>query len=81
MKLVYMEWVDSYGCSSDWISLEDCKPKELVCKSVGWLLFDGPECKVIVPHIAEESPNTIAQGCGDMTIPTSAIRKIVDLVV
>ncbi len=80
MRLVMIEWVDSFGCSADWQELaEVCQPKPIVCKSVGWLFSDGPECKVIVPHIADASENTAQQGCGDMTIPTTCIRRIVDL--
>lgn len=72
-RLVYVQWLDSFGCSSSWqpTKIESCSP--MVCHSVGWLLFDSPECKVIVPHLADR------QGCGDMTIPTVAITKMVDL--
>lgn len=75
MKLVLIEWVDSYGCSAAWASLADCKPSPMVCRSVGWLLHDGEESKVVVPHIADDA----GQGCGDMTIPTEAIRRLVEL--
>jgi hypothetical protein len=80
VKLVVIEWLDSFGCSSTWTSLSDCKPQPLRCKSVGWLLHDGDDCKVLVPHIAQENGNIEqAQGCGDMTIPTAAILSIREL--
>jgi hypothetical protein len=80
MKLVLVEWVDSYGCSPKWQPLEAAVRKPMRCKSVGWLLHDGPDCKVIVPHISDEKTDEIpAQGCGDMTIPNSAILKITSL--
>lgn len=75
MRLVIIEWVDSFGCSSTWQSIQGCEPEALVCRSVGWLLHDGTDCKVIVPHLAEEA----AQGCGDMTIPVGSIRSVRDL--
>ena len=76
MRLVMVEWVDSFGCSADWQELvEDSQPKPIFCKTVGWLFYDGSECKVIVPHIADNGK----QGCGDMTIPTNCIRRISDL--
>ena len=82
MKLVYIEWIDSYGCSSDWNNLENCKPELLLCRSVGWLLHADKTCKVIVPHITQDQHDNIAQqGCGEMTIPTKAVRKIVFLTI
>ena len=54
-------------------------PSTLVCFSVGWLLYDGPECKAVVPHVTVANDNVKRQGCGDMTIPTRAVRDIKDL--
>jgi len=79
MRLVLVEWVDSYGCSPRWGELEDCSPQLLTCKSVGWLLRDGEDCKVVVPHVGGDVPGVKSQGCGEMTIPTSAIVRMVDL--
>jgi hypothetical protein len=81
MRLVLIEWVDSYGCSPQWRELSDCTPELLVCRSVGWLLHDGEDVKVVVPHVIEspESSRIADQGSGDMTIPTSAIRSISDV--
>lgn len=80
MRLVLVEWVDSFGCSPDWQELdEDRRPAPMLCRSVGWLFRDGLECKVIVPHIADV-PDASKQGCGEMTIPTECIRRMVDLV-
>ncbi len=79
MKLVLVEWVDSFGCSSSWKELdEDCQPKPVTCRSVGWLFRNGKDCKVIVPHIADV-PDDTSQGCGEMAIPTKSITRIVDL--
>jgi hypothetical protein len=49
------------------------------CRSVGWLLHDGPDCKLIVPHISEEHADAEEQGCGDMTIPSKAVLSMTDL--
>ena len=77
MRLVLIEWLDSYGCSPHWQTLEDCHAKPLVCRSVGWLLQDDADCKVIVPHLSESSNAPVPpQGCGDMTIPLAAILRI-----
>lgn len=81
MRLVLVEWLDSYGCSSVWQNLTDDAPPVMVCRSVGWLLHDTDDCKVIIPHLSDAShPQTErAQGCGDMTIPTRAVIRLVDL--
>ena len=34
---------------------------------------------VVVPHISTEHPNAEQHGCGDMTIPASSIKKVVEL--
>ncbi len=81
MRLVMIEWVDAFGCSPSWEDLDGlCQPSPITCKSVGWLYSDGPDCKVIVPHVAQPGENNNSQGCGDMTIPVSCISKITDLV-
>lgn len=81
MKLVLIEWVDSHGPLDGWKQIEeDDKPESLICESVGWLLYDGKDCKKIVPHRAgHRNQNIILQGRGDMTIPTRAILKITNL--
>lgn len=79
MRLVLIEWVDSYGCSSSWQQLDGVEPRALTCKSVGWLLRDDAEIKVIVPHVSTPMTDIPAQGCGDMTIPARSVVRMVDL--
>ena len=79
MRLVMIEWVDTFGCSSEWQDLDDDRqPEPMLCRSVGWLFKNGDDCKVIVPHIADV-PGGLKQGCGDMAIPTICVRSIQDL--
>jgi hypothetical protein len=73
--LVLVEWQDSFGCSADWQPVENVRAKPLVCRSVGWLAYDGKDCKVIVPHLSV-APEASQHGCGEMTIPTKAIISI-----
>ncbi len=80
MKLVRILWLDSYGCSPDWRDLKTVVATDLHCESVGWLLHDGDECKVIVPHLTNpHEAISDQQGCGDMTIPVPSILKITEL--
>ena len=52
--------------------------RALVCRSVGWLLLDGMEVKIVAPHM-HENEGVPGQGCGIMTIPSSAVLRIVGL--
>jgi hypothetical protein len=75
--LVFLEWEDSYGCSSKWETLaKNGKPEEMICRSVGWVTSKDKRFVVIVPHIAEIKRLGIQQGCGDMSIPLAAITRI-----
>ena len=79
-RLVFVEWEDSFVGMSGWGETDGARPNVVVCQSVGWLIHDGEDCKLIVPHLS--APNHLfakQQGCGDMTIPASAVRRIVDL--
>ena len=79
MQFVMIEWVDAFGCTPDWRELseaDDWEPAPILCRSVGWLCHDGKECKVVVPHVADSPGDDPKQGCGEMTIPTVAIRAI-----
>lgn len=75
MRLVYVEWLDSFGCSASWQKLSAGSIEPMLCKSVGWLLHDGPSCKVVVPHVSEGTD----EGCGDMTIPNAAIVTLTEI--
>jgi len=78
MRLVLIEWMDSHSGRGwrDVSSLEQAAVP-LYCRSVGWLLADRKDCKVIVPHIAgEKNGEVLLQGCGDLTIPAKAIVKV-----
>lgn len=78
-RLVLVEWEDSYGCSASWVSVEGNPPSTLLCRSVGWLIHDRDDCKVIVPHLTIPNTAVQQQGCGDMTIPAKAIIRVTPL--
>jgi hypothetical protein len=78
--LVYVEWEDSMVGTSGWGETDGAKPTVPTVRSVGWLVYDGKDCKLLVPHLSEAEHSAVKQqGCGDITIPTSAIRKTVRL--
>ena len=72
--MVFVEWMDA-SRGDDWERLSDIKEDALKCLSVGWLFVDDENKKVILPHIDADK----TQGCGRMTIPTSAIIRISDM--
>lgn len=78
--LVFVEWRDSYGCSSDWQEINPSGEAALMtCHSVGWLIRKNRKCVVIVPHFSQNIKVAVQQGCGDMTIPVAAIVRMTTL--
>jgi hypothetical protein len=78
--LVYIEWEDSMVGTSGWGETDGAKPTVPIIRSVGWLVYDGEDCKLIVPHLsAANHANAKQQGCGDITIPASSIRSVAKL--
>jgi hypothetical protein len=79
-RLVYVEWVDSCGAIARWQYLDESAPEYIRCHSIGWLVYDGKDCKRLVPHVGQHTgDDSRKQGCGDMTIPTPAIVRMVDV--
>lgn len=72
-RLVLIEWVDSYRAPMEWDEI-DQQPVVLKCQSAGWLMRENKECVTIVPHRSD-----FGHGCGEMTIPRVAIKRIRDL--
>lgn len=76
-KLVLIEWLDSHS-GRGWQTMEQLEraATPLYCRSVGWLLAERKDCKVIVPHIGgEKNGDAVMIGCGDLTIPTDSIIR------
>lgn len=80
VKMVQIEWVDSKRPNPTWKFLSDME-KEEVCKcvSVGYLIHDNEDIKVLAPNMADIESKEM-QCCGEITIPTASIKKIVPLV-
>lgn len=78
--LIYVEWVDSYGCGSQWGVIPDKDPVSHYCYSVGWAVKESVDALVLVPHISPRNEDIEAEesGCGDMTIPiVSIVRRLI----
>lgn len=76
-NLVLVEWLDSHA-GRGWqdMSRLEGPVSPLRCRSVGWLVSDAKDCKMIVPHIAGDADGELTQGSGDLAIPTRAIVKM-----
>jgi hypothetical protein len=77
MKLVYIEWADSHS-GRGWQDMAQIQQADepLLCRSVGWMVLENNQVKILVPHLnSAASDKILLQGCGDMTIPNSAITK------
>ncbi len=70
MRLVLIEWIDSYTIYKDWDILSELKEPEIMnCKSVGFVIKENDDAIIIIPHI---SGNDEA-GYGGICIPKIAI--------
>jgi hypothetical protein len=77
-KLVLIEWEDSGAGYQGWKPVQSVSGSLTKCVSVGFLIKETKECKVLFPHI--DGDENDLHGAGDMTIPCSAITKVVELV-
>src|SRR4051794_37471816 len=75
-RLVLVEWIDS-NSTSGWQDPETMRgtvERSMLCKSVGWLFFDGPDRICLIPNQAECESVSAA-----ITIPRMAVVSITDL--
>ena len=78
--LVLVDWVDSYGARDRWRNMDEVEDEILICHSVGWLTYKSKDVIVVTPHVSEDDHETAQHmGCGDMTIPRVAVKKITKL--
>ena len=74
-RLVMITWLDSRQSEGSWKWLSDyapMKPVEVV--SVGWLIQDDGEVKVLAQSLAPDGDNV--QSAGRKAIPTCCVMKI-----
>lgn len=76
--LVLIEWEDSARPIPEWRYLSDFKASGPVkCASVGWLLYDGTDKKVLAPNMGEIESEHNIQACGVIMIPARAVTRVV----
>jgi len=78
--LVLVEWEDSRQPSGQWERLSDFKPADVCkCVSVGFLIYDGPDKKVLAPNMADIEDEHNIQATGMINIPASCVTRMVQI--
>jgi hypothetical protein len=73
-QIVLVEWMDSHYVPGWHDDAPLTEPK--LCRSVGWLMHDGPKAITLAAHMTvEDDP----QRSGEMTIPTVAVIRVTPL--
>lgn len=78
--LVLVEWEDSRQPSGQWQRLAGFEPAGVCkCVSVGFLIHDGADKKVLAPNMADVEDELNIQATGVINIPTSCVTRIVPI--
>ena len=79
-RLVIIEWEDSAQPIPGWQLVSDFVASGVIkCASVGWLVHDGDDHKVVAPNMGGLTGNAPPQISGMIHIPTSCILSMTDL--
>lgn len=74
-KLVLITWEDSRQSDGSWQWLSSFATREpVMVHSVGWLIQDGADAKVLAQSLAPDGDDV--QAAGLKTIPTRCVTKI-----
>jgi hypothetical protein len=78
--LVLVEWEDSRQPNPGWVRLASLdEPVSVRCVSVGWLINNGPDAKMLAPNLGDLDDIDSVQASGVMQIPTRCIKSVVEL--
>jgi|SRR5665213_2491373 len=78
-RLVVVGWEDSQRPQPAWTWLDEYALADAVrCLSVGFLVGETSEALALTPNIGDVDRQR-AQACGIIRIPTSAVRRMIDL--
>lgn len=78
--LVLIEWEDSRQPIAGWMRLSEFDKLEVCkCVSVGFLLHDGEDQKVLAPNMADIEDKHNIQSSGIIHIPAKCVLRITPL--
>lgn len=77
--LVLIEWDDARHPSSSWVRLSDLVTNEgpTKCVSVGWLIYDGADKKMLAPNMADIEDEQNIHASGIIHIPSACVTRVV----
>ena len=80
MKLVLIEWEDSARPVPSWRHLDDLpEPAIITCLSVGWLVHDDEQVKMLAPNVGDIDSEENNQASGIIRIPARSVKCITNL--
>lgn len=80
LKLVAVTWLDSRHAAAAWVHLDDLGPaRPVMCVSVGWLVQDGADAKLLAQSLADVDRDGVPQAAGIKCIPSGSIVEIVEI--
>ena len=80
-NLVIIEWIDSRQPVGTWQRISDFEHSDICkCVSVGFLIHDVEDQKVLAPNMADIEDKHNIQASGVIHIPTKCVLKITPLV-
>ena len=78
--LVIIEWEDSRQPNGAWKHLAEAQQWAPVkCASVGWLVADDAQKKVLAPNMGDIDDASNIQLSGEIVIPTSCVLSVTRL--
>ena len=81
-RLVLVEWEDSSQPLPSWHHLDSLPDQKIVdCVSVGWLIADNQDVKMIAPNFGDVNSSDNKQASGIINIPVRSIKRISPLIV
>ncbi len=76
-RLVLVEWMDSRRPDGAWRHLGGAQDWRAVkCVSVGWMVADDAEKKVLAPNMGDIDDASNMQLSGEIVIPTPCVLRI-----
>ena len=76
LPLVLIEWEDSVQPVRVWQHLDELGAHGIMrCQSIGFLVYDGNDVKVLAPNVAELDTDD-AQASGIIRIPARCVTRV-----
>ena len=78
--LVMIEWEDSAQPTPTWTFLASLEsPRAVRCASVGWLIHDDSNVKVLAPNMGGLNDDSSVQVSGVIRIPARCVVRVFEL--